>query len=227
MNYLKKTLIKVPFDELKGVEDMFYRQVQMEEDRLMRKFYKQYLETKELCYSKLEAEAIYSSLKIEKIKDDVIYCEKGIQIPNHMLAEVFNESDQICIFAETIHGYEDLEKENDNVINQLFLDGWGTALAECGAVWLKEQITELLKTKKIYTTCSWSPGQHSVDITLQHVVFNFLHPEEIGIELNKSCMMHPKKSISGFIGLGNKKDNELKRACDFCEHRENCPSAYV
>ena len=66
-----------------------------------------------------------------------------------------------------------------------------------------------------------------MNIHLQRPVFRMIGPEAIGITLNDTCMMYPKKSISGFFGIGTEADIEHIRACDFCERRQTCPSAYA
>ncbi|MEW5702451.1 MAG: vitamin B12 dependent-methionine synthase activation domain-containing protein [Candidatus Zixiibacteriota bacterium] len=48
----------------------------------------------------------------------------------------------------------------------------------------------------------FSPGYCGWDTSGQKRLFGVLKPEEIGITLNASCLMHPLKSISGVILVG-------------------------
>ena len=162
-----------------------------------------------------------------KLKDNAVFLEGGEHLDGKMTARVFAKSEEAVICAVTIHGYHELEGQSDDFMREFFYDGWGTAFAEAAFAWLKEQVKEDLQKSGIYSTCSWSPGQHNVDIHLQRPVFRMLQPETIGITLNDTCMMYPKKSISGFFGIGTEADIEYIRACDFCERRETCPSAYA
>ncbi len=60
--------VDIPLDELENVNKLFFSQVQMNEDRVLRKFGKQYEETKSLIFSSVRAEGIYTTSEIEKNK---------------------------------------------------------------------------------------------------------------------------------------------------------------
>lgn len=217
----------IPLAELKNMEELFFRQIQMDSGRVMKKFSQQYNDTRQQVMLNVAAEGMFRSLRIEKNDGNNIHLEDGTIIASRMLAELFGSSDEIVVCAMTLHGYDRLEAESDDNLVTLFLDGWGTAAAECGHVWMKEQIQRITEKDGLYLTSSWSPGQHNIDIKLQKEVFKLLHPEDIGMELTDSFMMHPKKSISSFMGMGTDENAGKLRACDFCERRETCPSAYV
>lgn len=228
MGLVEKKIIQIPLDGLENVEPIFFKQIQMDEKKARKKFGTFFDETKERIYADLKSEGILDSFKIDRIEGDKVYLEGGEYIPSKMMARVFEKSEEIVICAVTMHGYDQLEASaGDEFMREFFYDGWGTALAESAFAWLKKQVKDELLEREIYSTCSWSPGQHNVDIGLQRLVFRMIQPEEIGIKLNDSCMMWPKKSISGFFGIGREKNIEAIRACDFCEHRETCPSAYA
>ena len=227
MGLVEKTYFKIPLEELKDIDELFFRQIQMDGDRVLKKFKKLFDETKEVVYSSFTSEGLCQSFKIEEIKDNAVFLEGGEHLDGKMTARVFAKSEEAVICTVTIHGYHELEGQSDDFMREFFYDGWGTAFAEAAFAWLKEQVKEDLQKSGIYSTCSWSPGQHNVDIHLQRPVFRMLQPETIGITLNDTCMMYPKKSISGFFGIGTEADIEYIRACDFCERRETCPSAYA
>ncbi|MEG2757484.1 MAG: hypothetical protein RR963_04655 [Anaerovoracaceae bacterium] len=227
MAIVKKMIEKIPLEELSGVDEFFFKQIQMNKDKALRRFKPQYLETKEKVYSQVSMTAIYNSYPIKVVEGDVIYLENGVSISSEMLARVIKESDELLVIAMTLSGYDSLEAEESDGMKTLFLDGWGTSLVEGGSSWIKKKISKKLEEEKLYTTQGWSPGQHNVDIKLQIQLFALLEPEEIGITLSKSYMMHPKKSISSFVGIGRTKDIENIRACDFCERKKTCPNAYA
>ena len=54
---------------------------------------------------------------------------------------------------------------------------------------------------------------------MQTPIFESLIPDEIGVSLNDKYMMHPKKSISGILGIKLQKDDRI-RPCDICERRD-------
>lgn len=227
MKLVGKKKFQIPLEQLENVDELFFRQIQMNGEKARKRFGNFLDETKKEIYLGLQGEGVMDSFKLDKIKEDKVYLEGGECIPSKMMARVFKKSEEVVICAITMHGYDELEAKAGEFMREFFYDGWGTALAESAFAWAKKQVKDELLEKQIYSTCSWSPGQHNVDIELQRVVFRMIQPEQIGIRLNDSCMMWPKKSISGFFGIGREKDIEAIRACDFCDHRESCPSAYA
>lgn len=224
---VERKVVDIPLEKIENLDSTFFRQVQMNQEKAMRKFKGAYEETKKNIFDNIKMKGLYQSFKIIEKNEENIVLEGGKILQSRKLAEAFEKSEELVLCAVTLSGYDPLEtKENDNV-TMLFLDGWGTAISECGHVWIKGQLKKELEKEGVYCTCSWSPGQFHVDIRLQEVLFELLKPEEIGIELNKSFMMHPKKSISSFIGIGKDPNIDLIRACDFCEYRDTCPDAYV
>lgn len=144
-----------------------------------------------------------------------------------MLSHLFSKAEEIVFTATTVLGYDELAEKETDSLKQLFYDGWGSAVAECGHTWLRNQIKTKLAGTGVCVTFPWCPGQHEVDIRLQKELFALLKPEDIGITLSSSFMMHPQKSVSSFIGIGHDVEMETLRACDFCGLRETCPTAYA
>ncbi len=227
MGRIRLHAVDIPLNSLNGTEELFFRQIQMKGEKVKKKFLKQYESTRINIYENVTAKGIFASVGIEAIRKDDICLEDGSIIRSPMLSKLFQDSVELIMCAVTLQGYDELEKASDKGLAALFLDSWGTAIAELGHGWVKERIREQQEKDGFYLTHSWCPGQHNIDIKLQKDLFRLLKPETIGMELTKSCMMHPKKSISSFIGLGTDPDAKLTRACDFCEHRDTCPSAYV
>lgn len=226
MGTIERTIMEIPLNELEGVDDMFFRQIQMRQDKVMKKFADQYRSTRDMFFSGISMSGICESFDIDRIEDENIYTGDRV-ISCRMLSELFEEAEEIVLCAVTLKGYDELETEEKDNLKVLFLDGWGTAAVEKGHVWMKERIRERCAAAGLNTTNPWSPGQHSVDIRLQKDLFGMLKPEDIGVTLADSFMMHPKKSVSSFTGAGVSGGMEDIRACDFCTHRETCPSAYV
>ncbi|HUU45303.1 MAG TPA: vitamin B12 dependent-methionine synthase activation domain-containing protein [Acidobacteriota bacterium] len=65
-------------------------------------------------------------------------------------------------------------------------------------------------------TLQFSPGYCGWHISAQRKLFDILHPEEIGITLNPSFLMHPLKSISGVIIAGPKEIFAFDDDFPFC-----------
>ena len=221
-----RQIVNIPIHELEGVDVQFYRQLQMKKEKAEKKFGPLLEEMKKEAYKYLTCEGIFDIFPIEGKTEDTIIAEGGEAFTNPMMARVLAKSEQMVVYAATVRGYDEFEASVDNFMKTFIVDTWGTTFAECAGSWLKNYIEKHVLDPNLYTTCAWSPGQHGVDIRLQRNVFRLISPEDIGVRLNDSCMMQPQKSITSFFGVGRESDLESIRACDFCEHRATCPSAY-
>ena len=217
----------IPLDNIKGIEDMFGRQVKLDVKNIPGKFKYFFEKTRKDSFDRLTVKGIFKSYEIEEITGDQIRLQNGEVLESGIMARAFRQSSELVFYVVSVSGYEALDDAEDNMVAKLFLDSWGTAVAECGSLYLKKNIEQEMEKQGIYSTFSFCPGQHNVSMELQKVVFRLLKPEEIGVTLNDHYLMNPKKSVSGIFGIGSVKDETGMRPCDFCDLRETCPSAYA
>ncbi len=78
---------------------------------------------------------------------------------------------------------------------------------------LKDEIAEKLVTSR------FSPGYCQWELDKgQEMIFNLVSTEKIGVSLSDSKMMHPIKSVSFAINIGEEIDQELgERGCETCD----------
>lgn len=227
MALMKRQTFEIPIAEIEGLDDMFFKLIEMKKEKTLKRFSAQYEETRQRIFDGVTVRGVCESYAVEMIDGETIYLTDGTTIRSEMLSHLFSKAEEIVFAAITVLGYDELtEGEADN-LKQLFYDGWGSAVAECGHTWLRSQIKTNLADAGVCVTFPWCPGQHEVDIRLQRELFALLKPEDIGITLSPSFMMHPQKSVSSFIGIGHDVEMETLRACDFCRLREACPTAYA
>lgn len=229
MSIVKRTSEVIPIEivrSMDSLDEMFFKQIQMNGERVLCKFQEQFDDTKRRIFDGIEVTYLIESYSLNDIKGDTVRIDKGTKFNSPMLSKVLKTSHEVLLGVVTLHGYDEIEEKAVDGLDVLFIDGWGTAIAECSHSFIAEELKNRLESESIYSTHSWSPGQHNVDIKLQKELFDVLHPEDVNISLSKTFMMTPKKSISFIIGLGDNPDAEDIRSCDFCEHRETCPSAY-
>jgi len=67
----------------------------------------------------------------------------------------------------------------------------------------------------------FSPGYCGWNVKGQKQLFEYLHPEEVGITLGESFLMTPLKSISGVLVAGQPDIFEFEDSYPFCK---NCSS---
>ncbi len=63
---------------------------------------------------------------------------------------------------------------------------------------------------------AYSPGYCGWHVSGQRALFAALAPEEIGITLNPSCLMHPLKSVSGVLVAGHPDIHDFDDDFPFC-----------
>ena len=226
MALLQRQTFDIPITEFEGLDDMFFKLIEMKKEKALKRFSAQYEETRQRIFDSVTVRGICDSFAVDTISEESIRLVDGTTIRSEMLSHLFSGAEEIVFAAITVLSYDELaESESDN-LKQLFYDGWGSAIADCGHTWLRNKIKNQLSDTGASVSFPWSPGQHEVDIKLQRELFALLRPEDIGITLSPSLMMHSQKSVSSFIGIGRDVEESL-RACDFCRLRETCPAAYA
>ncbi|WP_324823333.1 hypothetical protein [Sinanaerobacter sp. ZZT-01] len=226
MSKLKWTVIDIPKEDVSGIYHMFEKQSKVDLENLPEKYAALVHKTRETAFIHFEIKGVYASKKLVEYRESEVVLEGGIQILSKMMPILFEKSTEVVFYAVTVLGYLEEEKKEKSFMEQFFLDAWATAFAETGASWLKKHISEELAEFGWYATSAWSPGQHNFSLENQKPLFQVLEPEKIGLTLSDTLMMHPHKSVSGVFGIGEEKDNRRIIPCDYCDLRQDCPSAY-
>lgn len=227
MALIKRHTFEIPITEIEGLDDMFFKLIEMEKEKTLKRFSAQYKETRQRIFDTVTVRGVCESYAVDTLSDEKISLTDGTTLHSEMLSHLFSKAEEIVFTAITVPGYDELAESEKNNLKLLFYDGWGSSIAECGHTWLRNRIKADLSAAGICATFPWCPGQHEVDIKLQKELFALLKPEDIGITLSPSFMMHPQKSVSSFIGIGHDIEMETIRACDFCSLRGTCPTAYA
>jgi hypothetical protein len=127
----------------------------------------------------------------------------------------------LCTVGEALeHRTAEISKEDP--VYGLSLDGVGSAgveaLANAACALFEEEAT----TEDCQVTIPLSPGMVGWPVEQgQTQIFDLLDAGEIGVQLNESMMMLPRKSLTFVLGIGK----ELMaggRTCDYCSLKETC-----
>jgi len=90
---------------------------------------------------------------------------------------------------------EDLTKKND-LLKALILHSIGSEAVEEVAIQSDKSIAEEAIKMHLWPSKRFSPGYGEWDLKEQQFIFKMLPAKEIGVRLNESFMMIPRKSIS-------------------------------
>lgn len=226
MCIIKKQILDIPTSRIRNADSLFGQMTKINMDEIPNIFKNALAYTKELAYKGFKMSCIIKSYEVDKMDDKNIVLRNGKLLVSEILPRVFEHALELGFFVCTLHGYDEIETKEDNVLIKLFLDNWGTAFIKQGNKWAMQFIAHELKQKELYITHSFSPGQSKIPIEMQTVIFDILNPSEIGVSLSDSLMMHPKKSVSGIFGIQTVDKNPV-RSCDLCELSDTCPTAYA
>ncbi|PIP12123.1 MAG: hypothetical protein COT45_03725 [bacterium (Candidatus Stahlbacteria) CG08_land_8_20_14_0_20_40_26] len=184
----------------------------------------------DLFYELSAPVGILSEVSISEF--EVIYCGEGQNEKTTPVDEIFRQAANLALFAVTL-GEEVSQKINELFkLNEFALGSMLDSVASEGTEKAGD-ITEnhffkyLIKNKKATTSTRvvrYSPGYCGWHISGQKKLFEFLHPEDIGISLGDSFLMHPLKSISGVVIAGQKEIHYFKDNFPFCHEctRRTC-----
>lgn len=226
MKIIQRTEIEMFIKESETLEKLFYNQIKMQKDAAQKKFGIKINKLRDMLLSNVKIKCVIESYKIVEIKGGSILLANGTKIHNKKMSEAFSKSKELAICVVSVIGYDNFEYEDYGRLERLFIDCWGTAIIQYANNSILKDIKRELSKQGLYCTYGWSPGQHHIDIKLQKILFDLIKPDTIGVELNNVYMMHPKKTVSCFFGIGENAEMENERPCDNCNKRRTCPSAY-
>ena len=181
----------------------------------------------EEAYDFIEPFYFYQLMDIKRIRRPRVTLENGttISLSSEVLSWVLYPCQQAVIFVSSIgHGLEErvsqLMKEGQ-IVKPTILDAIGSEAAEKTACYLQETVRELATSNDAGITLRYSPGYCDWDITQQRILFDVLDPVPMEVSLSKDCLMVPRKSISGIIGLGWGEKRRLRLSpCRFCTKQD-------
>ncbi|MCK4395031.1 hypothetical protein KAW96_00360 [candidate division WOR-3 bacterium] len=165
---------------------------------------------------------IISDISISEF--DTVYKGEGLNEKDTPVDEIFRKADNIALFAVTIgekvsKKIDELFKKNEFALGSM-LDSTASAGADKAADIVENHFFNLLLKNGEATPSigilRYSPGYCGWHISGQKKLFEFIHPEEIGITLLDSFLMKPLKSVSGVIVAGKKEIHNFEDSYPFC-----------
>ena len=113
---------------------------------------------------------------------------------------------EVVIFAVTAGPDIEAEvsrlMEDGKMAEAVMLDSIGGEVAEGCANYLNKLVQKDAHRRALHMTPRFSPGYGDWPLERQRELFDALDPSRIGIKLNQSFVMIPRKSISAILGLG-------------------------
>lgn len=148
-------------------------------------------------------------------------CLSGVELKpgktiNKELAEASRAALFICTAGKCISEESDRLLRGDDPVYGYVLNVFGSAIAEAVGDRVQQLIAEAAQEQNCGITNRYSPGYCHWNVADQHALFSLFTGQTAGVRLTDSALMHPVKSISGIIGIGEKvrfRDYQ----CDLCQ----------
>lgn len=126
----------------------------------------------------------------------------------------------LCTAGEGIDIRSRKEMKEGDLLKGYVFDVVGSEIVEAAAEKMHDDLEKRMIAEGKKITNRYSPGYCGWDVAEQQKLFRLMPDNLCGISLSESSLMYPFKSVSGFIGAGEKV-KRLPYACHLCD-REDC-----
>lgn len=154
------------------------------------------------------------------IKDSNLYL-KGADIKKHLFG-----CSKVLLMAATLGNKVEKIiklKEFNNLEEAIILDAAATTLIEEFCDFIEEEFLKEIKGENKSITFRYSPGYGDLPIETQRDFLRVLNCErKIGLLVNGSNILTPRKSVTAIIGVYDEKREIKKRSCENCPNYKNC-----
>lgn len=181
-----------------------------------------YAEAVELFRVLAEPRGIIDRIELPGFEE--VFRGEGLNEKENPVDRIYRKSDCLALFAATLgpvlSGRVTELFDSGNYADGYMLDSVSSCaadkLADLAAAYLQSELTGNEPSDEFLRVLPYSPGYCGWHISGQKKLFEVLHPEEIGITLNDSCLMSPVKSVSGVLIGGHREIHEFDNSYSFC-----------
>ncbi len=174
----------------------------------------------------IEPSYSYVIRDIKRVQGSIVVIEDSIVFRSRAIAELLQQCCKVSVFVATIDNrLEEIAcqlAEDGLVLRSAVLDAIGSSAAEGVAEFVQGRIGEAANGQGLIISQRFSPGYCDWEIGQQKMVFRAVGGDSAGIRLTEGCLMIPRKSISGIIGIappGSEVDKY--NPCQSCD-RHDC-----
>jgi hypothetical protein len=155
---------------------------------------------------------------IKSVQGNRCVVEGPIIFRSEVVARLLDQCEKVAVFLATVgNNLEEMvcRLTDDNLMLQAtVLDAIGSVAVENLADYVQLRVEKVARAQGLYTSRRFSPGYCDWDVRQQKRLFRAVNGDSIGVRLTDGCLMLPRKSISGLIGIGS---------CE-AENYNPCPS---
>jgi len=108
----------------------------------------------------------------------------------------------LCTAGEDFTRMTNALNEQGDIMEAYILDAIGSMTVENAMDRIQEKLRIALLAEHLKISNRYSPGYCNWALTDQKALFDLIAENPTGISLSDSCLMTPRKSVSGMIGIG-------------------------
>ena len=150
---------------------------------------------------------LYSVKNVANVSKTGVHLMDGISFRSHKLSRAFSHCHEALLFTATIGpGFDETVKDlaaKNRMSEACILDSLGSVAVENMVQQFHARYDAHLNLRGKSATLPFSPGYCDWNISEQKKIFSLMDAERIGVSINESALMEPRKSISGVVGLQN------------------------
>ena len=136
------------------------------------------------------------------------------------------KAETVCCFVATVGPALEIEVQKQmqqrRYADAYVLDAMGSMSAENVVEQFYQRTARRLAKENKGVTLRFSPGYCDWPVTEQKKLFSLIASQDVDVELNDSCLMTPRKSISGVFGIHSNGETPYNPCWD-CGRTE-CPA---
>lgn len=228
-NNINKTKVDISIDKEEVLRYLRYgsRNVDMTTGEIIDECIEEILQTARTNF-------IYNIYEINMDKEVIFFKNSKFKIEGKDISHHLYNSEKCAIMAVT------LGNEVDNRIRyyskvdltkSLIFDACATTAIEALCDRVESIIKKIAINNGYKTTTRYSPGYGDLSIEIQPKILNLLDTQRrIGLTATDTCILLPRKSVTAFIGMGDKvksqsigcKDCTLYQNCLFAKEGDSC-----
>jgi hypothetical protein len=169
--------------------------------------------------------AVYRTLPIASVKHQHLTLVDGAQLTGSLLVDQLASAQSVALIVCTIGSRLD-ERISALMMSDptlaLALDGFGSVATEALGAAMVHRLEETAAQQQQCVSVPLNPGMIGWPVDIgQPQIFSLLDTDAIGVTLNDSAQMIPRKSASMVLGFAPAPFTS-GRACDFCALRNTC-----
>lgn len=148
----------------------------------------------------------YVIRNVRSVEGRISLLDDGSRFESEIIARLLERCDKVAVYVSTIGGQiEDMSSAlaEDGFITEAYVvDSIGSTATEKLAEAVHNKIAEEALALGMRVSHRFSPGYCDWHIDQQGVIFSIMGGDAAGVRLTSDCLMVPRKSSSGIIGIG-------------------------